>query len=265
MLILVPTPIGNLADITLRALDVLKTADVILCEDTKVTLKLLNHYAIQTPLESYHQFTEKKKLQQILLQLEKGHTLALVSDAGTPGICDPGALLVEACFKKGIPVTALPGASALVVAISLSSHVKEAIQFLGFVPKNRSERNVFLKRMLQFDGLSYAYETPHQIKKTLEELKPFNPECALFRELTKRYEDIQFATPDILLKNLTLKGEFVLMVKGNLERKEMFEEDHLFHLFTQKHKLSSLQAIKLMADLLQVSKKKLYQKYIICS
>jgi len=149
MLYLIPTPIGTLKDITLRAIETLKSCSLILCEDTKISLKLIRHYEIDTHLESYHKFSERQKLDSIITQLENGDDIALISDAGTPAICDPGAILIQECVKKNIPFTSLPGACALSVAMSLSGNENSPSQFLGFVPKKPSEKkSVFTQDVL---------------------------------------------------------------------------------------------------------------------
>ncbi|MDN3505023.1 MAG: 16S rRNA (cytidine(1402)-2'-O)-methyltransferase [Rhabdochlamydiaceae bacterium] len=261
MLYLVPTPIGNLKDITLRALETLKECSLILCEDTKISLKLIRHFDIDTHLESYHKFSERKKLNSIISLLENGDDIALISDAGTPAICDPGALLIQECVKKQITITSLPGACALSVAMSLSGNENAPSQFLGFVPKKGSDKKAFLLKMASFEGFSFAYDTPHQITKTLKELESFEVEIAIFRELTKLHEQIVFGSPKEVAQKLTLKGEFVLMVKGKPHLKEQLDEQKLFDKLTQEFNMSPSHAVKLMADLLNKSKKDLYKLF----
>jgi 16S rRNA (cytidine1402-2'-O)-methyltransferase len=262
MLYLVSTPIGHLKDISLRAIEVLKTADLILSEDTSVSLKLLRAYDIDTPLDSYHKFSERSKLQSIINQLTLGKNICLISDAGTPGICDPGALLVKECYSQNIKMTAIPGASALTMAMSLSGE-ESAIQFLGFVPKKSGERRLFLEKMVGYEGMSFAFDTPHQIQKTLEDLTLFETDVILFRELTKMFEEILTGSPKKVLEDLKIvKGEFVLGIKGKKEKKTSLEEDKLYEKLTTEYAMSPSLAVKLMSEILEKNKKELYKKFI---
>ena len=262
MLYLVSTPIGHLKDVSFRAIETLKSADLILCEDTSLSIKLLSAYDIHAPLESYHKFSERSKLEGVIDKLRSGKTICLISDAGTPGICDPGALLVKECYKESLPVTAIPGPSALSMAISLSGE-ESAIQFLGFVPKKSGERKEFLEKMLCFEGTSFAFDTPHQIEKTLKDLALFEAEVILFRELTKMFEEILFGSAKEVLEKLSvIKGEFVLAVKGKKELKAALSEDKLFQKLTKEHDMSPSSAVKLMSELLAKNKKELYKKFI---
>lgn len=262
MLYLVSTPIGHLKDISHRAIETLQNADLILAEDTTVSLKLLNAYNIHGKVESYHKFTERSKLEEILGKLREGQNICLISDAGTPGICDPGALLVKACYEEGLKVTAIPGPSALSMAISLSGEEK-AVQFLGFVPKKGGEKKAFLNQMVFYKGTSFAFDTPHQIEKTLEELSPFDNEIILFRELTKMFEEILYGSAKEVLEKLSIiKGEFVLAVKGKEALKPEKDEEELFKKLTEEYDLKPSSAVKLMSDLLSKNKRELYKKFI---
>ncbi|CAG0994416.1 MAG: 16S rRNA (cytidine(1402)-2'-O)-methyltransferase [Bacteroidetes bacterium] len=218
-LYIVPTPIGNLQDITLRALDVLKMADVILAEDTRQSSKLLQHYTIQKPLISFHQHNEHKNLNHIIQKLKAGETLALISDAGTPGISDPAFLLVRECIKENIEVECLPGATAFVPALINSGLPCERFCFEGFLPhkKGRSSRLLALKeetRTILF------YESPYRILKTLEQLIEVfgeDRQASISRELTKLHEETVRGTLRELLdyfKSKEIKGEFVIVVQG---------------------------------------------------
>ncbi|NUM49653.1 MAG: 16S rRNA (cytidine(1402)-2'-O)-methyltransferase [Flavobacteriales bacterium] len=218
-LYIVPTPIGNLQDITLRALEVLKMSDVILAEDTRQSSKLLQHYSIQKPMISFHQHNEHKNLNHIIQKLKAGETLALISDAGTPGISDPAFLLVRECIKENIEVECLPGATAFVPALINSGLPCERFCFEGFLPhkKGRNSRLLALKeetRTLIF------YESPYRILKTLEQLiEVFGEErqASISRELTKLHEETARGTLKELLVHFTskeIKGEFVIVVQG---------------------------------------------------
>ncbi|MCF7852103.1 MAG: 16S rRNA (cytidine(1402)-2'-O)-methyltransferase [Simkaniaceae bacterium] len=265
MLYLIATPIGTLSDITLRGLETLKKCALILAEDTKKSLILLRHYEISTPLESYHQFNEAKKLDQILRQLREGKEIALISDAGTPGVCDPGARLVSAVRRENLPITSLPGPCALAVAMSLSGNEMSPTQFVGFLPKKEGECRKTLLQMLSFDGASYAYESPHHLKKTLQLLHQLDPDLqvTLFKELTKFYEEVASGSPEELLIRFALpKGEYVIQFYGSSQKQLNVEEKTLFDQLTGEYHLSPSQAVKLMSSLLKKNRKELYQTFI---
>jgi 16S rRNA (cytidine1402-2'-O)-methyltransferase len=219
-LFIVPTPIGNLKDITFRAIETLKEADTILAEDTRTTAKLLNHYGIMTRLESYHKFNEHNKLQNIISRLLAGETIALVSDAGTPAISDPGFLLVREALKKDILVETLPGATAFVPALVNSGLPCERFAFEGFLPvkKGRKKRLTELaseKRTMIF------YESPFRLLKTLKDFADFfgnERNAAVSRELTKIHEENFSGTIEQIInhfENKKIKGEIVIIVQGN--------------------------------------------------
>ncbi|HVF81579.1 MAG TPA: 16S rRNA (cytidine(1402)-2'-O)-methyltransferase, partial [Flavisolibacter sp.] len=191
MLYLVPTPIGNLKDITLRALEVLQTADVILAEDTRTSSKLLNHYQIQKPLSPYHQHNEHKILQHLVDQLLAGKVMAVITDAGTPGISDPAFLLVRECIKNNIKVESLPGATAFVPALTNSGLTTNRFSFEGFLPLKKG-RHTLLTQLATEERTMIIYESPVRLVKTLEDLiQYFGAErrCSVSRELTKLFEE----------------------------------------------------------------------------
>lgn len=215
-LTLVPTPIGNLGDITLRAIETLKQADLILAEDTRVTKKLLIHYDINTPLKSFHQHNEHGLVDGLIEQLQAGTKLALVSDAGTPGISDPGFLLVRACKKAGIAVESLPGATAFVPAIVNSGFPCDRFYFEGFLPPKKG-RQTRLKAIVDLDKTVILYESTHRIEKLLKELNELLPSrlISVSRELTKKHEEnVQGTAAELLehLQNNSTKGEFVVVI-----------------------------------------------------
>ena len=190
MLYIVPTPIGNLQDITLRALEVLKKVDLILAEDTRTTIKLLNHYQVIRPLSPFHQHNEHLVLQHLINQLMEGKTIALVSDAGTPGISDPGFLLVRECVKVGVKVECLPGATAFVPALVNSGLPANRFVFEGFLPQKKGRQTMF-KKLSEEERTMIFYESPHRLVKTLEEMAQYfgaDRLCSVSRELTKLYE-----------------------------------------------------------------------------
>lgn len=217
-LYIIATPIGNLEDITLRALRVLKETDLILCEDTRQTKKLLSKYEITTPTISYHQHSKLNKINKIVDLLERGRNLALVSDAGTPGISDPGNKLIEYLIENNIDVKIIPipGPSAVISALSISGFPTDNFIFLGFVPHKKG-RQTFFENLSKEKRTVAFYESPHRIIKTLESLKKYVPEkeIVVCRELTKIYETIYRGSPDKIAKKITpeqVKGEFVIIV-----------------------------------------------------
>lgn len=220
-LILIPTPIGNLEDITLRAIRMLKEADAVLAEDTRVTGKLLHHLGISKPLWSYHAHNEHKQIAHLISELNQGKMLALASDAGTPAISDPGFLLVRECLKAGIKVECLPGPTAFVPALVKSGLPSDSFSFLGFLPEKKGRQTALQALALEKRTLVF-YESPHRILKTLQQLSEvlgLERRCSVSRELTKLYEEtINGTLQDLILHFEThpIKGEFVLVVEGKV-------------------------------------------------
>jgi 16S rRNA (cytidine1402-2'-O)-methyltransferase len=231
-LFVVATPIGNLKDITLRALEVLKEADLIACEDTRQTKKLLSHYSIEgKKLTPYHEHNEEKKTQELLSLLKEGQTVALVSDAGTPCISDPGYRLVKAAREEGVPVEPVPGPSAVTAALSASGLPTDRFAFVGFLPRKEGKLKEALKEAVELPFTVVAYESPHRLERSLETLAQLYPDysLALYKEITKLNEEFMFGTARELLKKLKeegkLKGEFVLLFPPyEKEEKESPEE-----------------------------------------
>lgn len=219
MLYLVPTPLGNLKDITLRSLEVLRTVDLILCEDTRTSSKLLQHYQIQKPLSPYHQHNEHKIVDHLADQLAAGKTMALITDAGTPGISDPAFLLVRACIQRQIKVECLPGAAAFVPALVNSGLPTNRFVFEGFIPLKKG-RQTLLKQLATEERTMIFYESPMRLVKTLEEMAQYfgeNRRCSVARELTKLFEENQRGTLREVadyFKAKSVKGEIVLVVAG---------------------------------------------------
>ena len=218
-LYIVATPIGNLEDITLRALRILKEVDFIAAEDTRHTLHLLRHYAIEKPLISYHQWNEAKRTGEFLEILRSGGSIALVSDAGTPGISDPGQRVIEACIKAGLPVVAIPGPSALIAALVVSGLNTEEFRFVGFVPNKSSQRQRLLQSLANESCTLVIYESPYRILKFLEDARLILGErrMVLAREVTKKFEEILRGSPSELLAKLhgrSIKGEFTVVIEG---------------------------------------------------
>lgn len=219
MLYLVPTPIGNLKDITLRALEVLKEVDLILAEDTRTSSHLLNHYQISKPLSPYHQHNEHKVLQHLVDQLQAGKKMAVITDAGTPGISDPAFLLVRECVKAGIKVEALPGATAFVPALVNSGIPTNRFCFEGFLPLKKG-RQTIMKQLAEEERTMVFYESPMRLVKTLEEMITYfgaERQCSVSRELTKMFEENKRGSLQEVaayFKEKTVKGEIVIVVAG---------------------------------------------------
>ena len=217
MLFIVPTPIGNLKDITIRAIDTLQAVDIIYAEDTRTSLKLLNHYEISTPMQSFHMHNEHAKINNIVSSLKQGKTAAIISDAGTPGISDPGFSLVRACIESDIEVECLPGATALIPALINSGFPCEKFSFEGFLP-NKKGRTKRLKEIATLQKTMIFYESPHRLIKTLKDLSEYftvENQVSVSREISKKFEETVRGTLiqviDHFEKNKP-KGEFVIVL-----------------------------------------------------
>lgn len=219
MLYIVPSPIGNLKDITLRALEVLKEADLILAEDTRTSSHLLKHYEISKPISPYHQHNEHKILQHLIDQLQQGKKMALITDAGTPGISDPAFLIVRECIKAGVKVECLPGATAFVPALINSGIPSDSFVFEGFLPIKKG-RQTLLKKLAEEERTMIFYESPLRLVKTLEEMIQYFGSgriCSVSRELTKLFEENKRGILQEVcdyFKQKTVKGEIVIVVGG---------------------------------------------------
>lgn len=266
MLYAVSTPIGNLRDFSFRALDVLKECDYILCEDTRHSQALLSHYSIKKPLKSFHRFNERMRLDNILEDLANGKNIALISDAGTPAISDPGLQLISECHQKNIPMTVIPGACALIVALGLSGFSSTIFQFLGFVPKKEKERSLIFKTALEYKGTSIFYETPHQIQKTLSHLQKLDNArlLCIVREATKLHEESLFGKASVLLDHFQIhppRGEIVLLISENPQECCLTGNviSHI-HILQEELHLSRSEAVKIVAKLHQVPRRKIYKE-----
>ncbi len=215
-----PTPLGNLKDITLRVLEILKSVDCVICEDTRITLKLLNVYGIKKPLLSYHAHNVPRATREILKAVKEGKNLAFVSDAGTPGIQDPGMELVSVLLQEDIPFEVLPGPSALVLGVVYSGFSLHGFVFLGFLPRKAKERRAILQRVLSLPQSTVLYESPHRLRKTLEELQDIGGEgrrVLVARELTKLHEEIFRGSLREVQEKLVernIRGEVLIVVEG---------------------------------------------------
>ena len=227
-LYLCATPIGNLQDMTPRVVETLQTVDVIAAEDTRNSIKLLNHFDIHTPMTSYHEYNKVEKARQLIAQLQSGQNIALITDAGTPAISDPGEVLVRMCHESHIPVTSLPGPAACITALTLSGLSTRRFCFEGFLPADKKEKKQVLEELADESRTMILYEAPHHLVATLEELREVlgNRSISLCRELTKKHEDIQKTTLDNVLlyfKDNEPRGEYVLVISGR-DRREMEEQ-----------------------------------------
>lgn len=266
MLYIIATPIGNLADITLRAIETLKACDYLLCEDTRHSQILLNHHHISKPLKSFHKFSESSKENEIIDDLLNGKTIGLISDAGTPGISDPGTQLIQACIAQNIAVSPIPGACAAITALCCSGLDTERFQFLGFLPRKAGELLRTFQDILFYPGTTICYESPHRLIDSLSCLKNLAPTrtVCVARELTKKFEELKRGTPEELIahwSNAPIKGEIVLMISGNKKSdddwKHLTPEEHVKFL-QSTYGLSLQDAIPTAAKIRGVSKREIY-------
>ncbi len=266
VLYIVSTPIGNLEDITLRALRILKEVDVIAAEDTRHSSKLLTYYGISKQLISYWGEKEKVKSVEILERLRGGQSVALISDAGTPGISDPGSVLIKKALEEGFNVISIPGTSALIAALSISGLSTEEFTFIGFLPSKKSQRQKALKALSLEARTLVFYEAPHRILETLSDMKEIFGErrIAVVKEISKIHEEVSRGNiSDVLnrLEKSTVAGEYVLLVEGKIEEKMLTTDDALSEvsMFIKKG-LGRKEAVKRVAEAYGLSKKELYHK-----
>ncbi len=269
-LYIVATPIGNLEDITLRALRILKEVDLIAAEDTRQTLKLLNHFEITKPLISYHRHNEEVKSEILIEKLKNGENIALVSDAGTPGICDPGEEVIKKAIMEEIEVIPIPGACAMINALIASGIDTKEFTFLGFLPLNKKLRREKLEEIKKSEKTIIVYEAPHKMKTTLEDLKEVleNRKIVLARELTKIHEEfIRKDINQILDEIEEIKGEMILIIEGatKIEEKEcelnnLSIEEH--YNYYKNQGLDKKEIIKKIAKDRNVNKNEIYMKFI---
>ena len=271
-LYLCATPIGNLEDMTFRVIRTLKEVDLIAAEDTRNSIKLLNHFEIQTPMTSYHEYNKYEKGRKLVEKLLEGQNIALITDAGTPGISDPGEELVKMCYESGIPVTSLPGAAACITALIISGLSTRRFAFEAFLPSDKKEREQILKEMETETRTMIVYEAPHRLVKTLKLFleRLGNRKITVCRELTKRHETALAVTLEEAVAHYEAnppKGECVLVIEGKSreevreeERKqweEMTIEDHM-EVYT-KQGMDKKSAMKAVAKDRGVSKRDIYQ------
>ena len=271
MLYLCATPIGNLGDMTPRVVETLRQVDVIAAEDTRNSIKLLNHFEINTPMTSYHEYNKVEKAHQLIAKMQEGQDVALITDAGTPAISDPGEVLVAMCHEAGITVTSLPGPAACITALTLSGLSTRRFCFEGFLPADKKEKTLVLEDLKEESRTMILYEAPHHLVKTLEELYQVlgNRRITLCRELTKKFETVLPTTLDEALPKYETeepRGEYVLVIEGkSFEQKkeeaikswkEMTIEEHMAYYEAQG--MDNKSAMKQVAKDRGVGKRDIY-------
>ena len=274
-LYLCATPIGNLEDITYRVVRTLNEVDLIGAEDTRNSIKLLNHSDIKTPMTSYHEFNKYDKAKQLVEMMKEGKNIAIITDAGTPGISDPGEEVVRQCFEAGIQVTSLPGPAACITALTMSGQKTRRFCFEAFLPKDKKEKVAVLEELKNETRTIIIYEAPHRLARTLKELRETlgNRQLTLCRELTKKYEEADKTTIDQAIEKYNEKeprGEYVLVIEGKSqeeiqeENKQKWEsmtiEEHMEYYISQGNDKKS--AMKLVAKDRGVSKRDIYNQLI---
>lgn len=274
-LYLCATPIGNLEDITYRVVRTLNEVDLIGAEDTRNSIKLLNHFDIKTPMTSYHEFNKYDKAKQLVEMMKEGKNIAIITDAGTPGISDPGEEVVRQCFEAGIQVTSLPGPAACITALTMSGQKTRRFCFEAFLPKDKKEKVAVLEELKNETRTIIIYEAPHRLARTLKELRETlgNRQLTLCRELTKKYEEADKTTIDRAIEKYNEKeprGEYVLVIEGKSqeeiqeENKQKWEsmtiEEHMEYYISQGNDKKS--SMKLVAKDRGVSKRDIYNQLI---
>lgn len=274
-LYLCATPIGNLEDITYRVLRILKEVDLIGAEDTRHSIKLLNHFGINTPMTSYHEYNKVEKAETLVNMMREGKNIALITDAGTPGISDPGEELVRQCFEAGIEVSSIPGPAACITALTMSGLPTRRFAFEAFLPRDKKERQQVLEELKNESRTMIIYEAPHHLLATLKELREAigDRRVTLCRELTKKYEEANLSTFDELIEKYEseeVKGECVLVIEGRSlkEKQEKIKEEwgilsvaeHMEYYLNQG--MEKKEAMKQVAKDRGVSKREIYKEFI---
>ena len=275
-LYLCATPIGNLEDITFRVLRTLKEVDLIGAEDTRHSIKLLNHFRIKTPMTSYHEYNKVEKAKYLVSLLQEGKNIALITDAGTPGISDPGEELVRQCYEAGIEVSSLPGPAACITALTMSGMATRRFAFEAFLPSDKKERAMVLAELAEETRTIVLYEAPHHLLRTLEELREQigNRKITICRELTKKYEEAKQSFIDDMIDHYSLnepKGEFVLVIEGkSFDEKVKEEQESWLELTIAEHLdyyvnrgMNKKEAMKQVAKDRGISKRDVYQADLV--
>ncbi|MDD7305895.1 MAG: 16S rRNA (cytidine(1402)-2'-O)-methyltransferase [Peptoniphilaceae bacterium] len=262
----VPTPIGNLEDMTIRSINVLKEVDLIACEDTRESVKLLNYFSIKKPLTSYHKFNEQKKSDELIEAAKEGKTIAIITDQGMPGISDPGHILIKKCIESGTSYTILPGASSILTALVGSGFDNDEFSYYGFVPKKASDKKIFYEKLKSEDKTSIILDTPHNLTNTLDDFKKIFPDryLCLAREITKKFEEYKIEKiSDINTNDLVIKGEFVLILSKNTKEKKISLEDYREEIESLKQEnYKTKDIVKIIKNKANFSKNELYD-YIL--
>jgi len=265
-LYIVSTPIGNLEDITLRALDVLKSVDIIAVEDTRRSLKLLNHYGISKPLISYWKEKERARSDKLIAKLLSGQSVALISDAGTPGISDPGTVLIKRAIQASIHIVSVPGPTAFTAALSVSGLRTDEFTFIGFLPSKKTHRLNALKSLSLESRTLVFYEAPHRIIRTLMDINDTfsGRHIVVAKEITKIHEEVvRGSIPEVLstLQNTTIAGEYIIIVDGRRDEKRQIDDDILMEVAVlMKKGLGRKEAVKKTAKAYGLSRKDLYNR-----
>ena len=275
-LYLCATPIGNLEDITFRVLRTLKEVDLIGAEDTRHSIKLLNHFGIKTPMTSYHEYNKVEKAKYLVSLLQEGKNIALITDAGTPGISDPGEELVRQCYEAGIEVSSLPGPAACITALTMSGMATRRFAFEAFLPSDKKERAMVLAELAEETRTIVLYEATHHLLRTLEELREQigNRKITICRELTKKYEEAKQSFIDDMIDHYSLnepKGEFVLVIEGkSFDEKVKEEQESWLELTIAEHLdyyvnrgMNKKEAMKQVAKDRGISKRDVYQADLV--
>jgi 16S rRNA (cytidine1402-2'-O)-methyltransferase len=266
ILYIVSTPIGNLEDITLRALRILREVDVIAAEDTRHSLKLLNHYSIAKPVISYWKEKEKSKSEVIVQRLHAGQSVALISDAGTPGISDPGSVLIKRAIEEDIPIVSIPGPTACIAALSLSGLPTDKFAFIGFLPQKKIQRQKILTELTLEPKTLIFYEAPHRIAETLLDMEVIfsGRKAALVKEITKIHEEVLRGNISEILSSLEktkIAGEYIIVLEGKTGKDDVSTEDALKEIHSLLKKgLGRKEAVKKIAEQYGLSKKELYDR-----
>ncbi len=266
ILYLVATPIGNLEDITFRAIRILKEVDLIATEDTRITGKLLKHYNISTPMLSYHKFNERERTNEIIDRLEKGKSIAIVSDAGTPAISDPAQIVVQEAIEHKIKIVPIPGASALLSALICSGISTDKFTFVGFLPRKKNERIYLLTNLKNRKETIVCFEAPYRLKKALLDIKEVlgNRKIAIAKEISKLYENFYHGKIEDILdgfSQINLKGEFTIVIEGNHNKSKISDDEIIYGLkrLVKEESCSRSKAVQEISHRFNIERNRVYR------
>lgn len=259
----IPTPIGNLEDMTIRAVNTLKEVDIIACEDTRESKKLLDHYDINKPLTSYHKFNETSKSIEIIENARAGKTYGVITDQGMPGISDPGHILIKKCIEENISYTILPGASSIITALVGSGLSNERFSYYGFIPKKNGDKNKLYKELENESKTAILFDTPHNLENTIADFKEnfADRKLCIARELTKKFEEyVLVDISDINIDDIILKGEFILILSGKVDGQDKELKDYEDIIKTQINDgLRTKDIVKNIKEISDFSKNEIYE------